>query len=109
MEKINSLLPSLREKKRYVAFEVLNSKDISAKTIRKLIEDSCISYLGELNYGKSGIMFLDDSFKDNKGILRVNNNNVNDLKACLSLIKEKNVRSLGTSGMINKVEALIAS
>ena len=109
IKKLKSLLPSLREKKRYVAFEVLSEDNTPKDTIKKLINESCLSYLGELNTAKAGIMFLDDVYKNNKGIIKTSVKSVNELKACLSLIKEKQIRSLVTSGMINKVEALIAS
>ena len=105
--KLKALLPSLREKKRYVAFEVMEKA--SPDAVRKAIESSCLSYLGELNYGKAGIMFLADEFKDDRGILRVEVKHLNDLKACLALTKDFQVRSLGTSGILNKAEKFIAS
>ncbi len=106
--KLKTLIPSLREKKRYVAFEVISSKKVSSSTIKKSIETSCLSYLGTLNYGKAGIMFLADKYSNNKGILRVETKHVNELKACLALIKDNTVRSLGTSGVLNKAENFIA-
>jgi ribonuclease P/MRP protein subunit POP5 len=114
IKKIKALLPSLREKKRYVAFEVISQSELESNSVKQEIDESCISYLGELNYGKSGIMFLSDKYKNNKGILRVEVKHVNDIKSCLALTKKiKNndviVRSLGTSGILNKAEKFIAS
>jgi ribonuclease P/MRP protein subunit POP5 len=107
--KIKALMPSLREKKRYVAFEIMSHDDINFQDAKKAVETSCLSYLGELGYGKSGIMFLADKYKNNKGILRVEVQHLNDLKACLALTKDIQLRSLGTSGILNKAEKFIAS
>ena len=103
------MLPSLREKKRYLAFEAMEENSVSSDAIKTAIEESCLSYLGELNYGKAGIMFLADEYRNNKGILRVEVKHLNDLKACLALTKEFRLRSLGTSGILNKAEKFIAS
>ena len=107
--KIKALMPSLREKKRYVAFEMMSHDDVSFQDAKNIIESSCLSYLGELSYGKSGIMFLADKYRKNKGILRVEVKHLNDLKACLALAKDVQMRSLGTSGILNKAEKFIAS
>lgn len=108
--KIKPILPSLREKKRYLAFEIISQDKIKDFTsVNNAIFNSCFSYLGELTMAKAGIMLLKDKYKNNKGIIRVNHKNINNLKSSLMLIKKINkqdviVRTLGLSGILKKAE-----
>ena len=102
-------MPSLREKKRFVVFEIISNNKFDEKQASDAINSQCLSFLGELGFSKAGIMFLPDKFKNNKGMIKVNNKYVNELKSCLALTKKINnedviVRSIGTSGIINKAE-----
>jgi len=73
-------------------------------------------FLGELGLAKAGIWLLPDKWNSAKqiGIIRVSHKHVNELKASLALIKNIDnspviVRSLGVSGMLNKVERFMIS
>ncbi len=101
------LLPSLKEKKRYLAFEV--SKPIKFKLVSKAIWDNVLNYLGTKGTAQAGIWLLNDKYKKNKGLIRVSNKHVDDLKTSLALIKKIDnkdviVKSLGVSGILNKAE-----
>ena len=101
------LLPSLKEKKRYVVYEV--EGNFNKQEVFREIEKSCLGFLGELGYGKAGIMVLKDIWKNNKGIVRVNNKYTEEVKMALGLIKTINnkkarVQSIGTSGIIDKAK-----
>ncbi|MFC1730915.1 Rpp14/Pop5 family protein [candidate division KSB1 bacterium] len=106
------LLPSLREKKRYLAFEILSEAKIKDySSVSKQIKQNSLDFLGELGLAKAGIMLIDDCWdKDKqKGILRVNNKYVNHAKASLVLInhigdKDVMVRSIGMSGSLKKAK-----
>ena len=108
--KIKPILPSLREKKRYLAFEIISKskiKDFSA--VSSAIWSSSLSFMGELGAAKAGIWVLPDKYneKTQRGIIKVSNKYVNELKASLALIKEIDgngaiVRSVILSGMLNK-------
>jgi|SRR3989344_2784452 len=105
------LLPSLREKKRYIAFNIISEKNLSKNSVVKAVQISCRSFLGELNYGKAGINVVDNLTNSKKGIVRVNNKYIDHVKASLILIKKvdgekvifKNVKS---SGVLNKLKGV---
>ena len=65
------------------------------------------SFLGELNLAKAGVIMLHN--KGNKGIIRVNNEYVDEVKVALALINDYNgnkvkIESIKVSGVINKLE-----
>jgi ribonuclease P/MRP protein subunit POP5 len=116
MKKIKPILPSLRERKRYLAFEIMSKDKLdSFPSVSKAIWQSALRYLGEKNTAKAGIWLLADKYKENaqKGLIKVGHKYVNDLKASLALMKqiegkEVIVRSLGVSGILNKAEKYTA-
>ncbi|MBI4141608.1 ribonuclease P protein component 2 [Candidatus Woesearchaeota archaeon] len=106
---IKPLLPALREKKRYVAFEVLLSKRNSFQEVSKALSSAFLFFLGELELAKAGIIMIANTFNVNaqKGVIRVNNKYVDHVKAALTFVKFVNqepviVRSLIVSGVLNK-------
>ena len=105
--KLKPLMPSLREKKRYIGFEVKTKEKITFSEAKKAIEDKMKEFIGTLGMANAGMIFLKD-WKDNKGIVRVNTKFVDHTKAGMALIKEVNekkakVQSLAVSGIINKI------
>jgi len=118
MNKIKALLPSLREKKRYIAFEVLDNArssygfDVVSDNIRL----SFLSMFGSVGLGNSGLWILKDKWdeKMKKGIIKINHRYVNALEASLTMVAKINgeqvmIRSLGTSGSLNRAEKYIAA
>ncbi|OIO61960.1 hypothetical protein COY26_01155 [Candidatus Woesearchaeota archaeon CG_4_10_14_0_2_um_filter_33_10] len=111
-KKIKPVLPSLREKKRYLVFEIISKKDIkSFSEVSSLIWQSSLSFLGEIETAKAGIWVLPDKWNQKKqmGMIKVNNKYVDKLKTVLALIKSFKkqqifVKSVGVSGMINKAD-----
>ncbi len=109
--KLKAIPSSLREKKRYVAFEVLSKDKMDIDSIKKAIEDSLKEYTGLLGLSKSNLYVLKDKWNSEKqrGILRVNNKMLEQLKASFSLIKEIKgnkvvINSVGVSGILKKCE-----
>ena len=103
-QKLKPLKPSLREKNRYLAYEVISKEKMSKNQTEKLIYNGLLRLLGELSIAKAGLMFI--KFNDNKGIIKVNNKYVNHLKSALALIKQSNliIKSLGVSGILKKTQ-----
>ncbi len=100
-----SVRSSLREKKRYVIYECIAEKPVTAQTLREEIRRKMLAWLGEYGYGAAGIMFLKD--QGNKGVIRVNTKYVDHVKTALALVQEINnaqviVKSVGVSGIMNK-------
>ncbi len=103
------LLPSLKEKKRYVAFEVISKERFNFNQVKKTIEEALFKYIGLLGTSKAGMQILPEKFKQNKGLIRINHKFTDYLKASFTLINKINnkkavVRSLGTSGILKKAE-----
>jgi len=112
-KRIKPLLPTLKEKKRYLAFEVISDEKLTFNQIANQIQDKSKEYLGLKGTANAGIQILKETFQKNKGVIRVNHKYVHDLKSSFLLIKKidgKNavIKSLGLSGTINKMKNLIA-
>lgn len=113
MSKIKPLLPSLREKKRYLVFKVISEKGID--NINSIKESIFLSYnnlFGEIGMAKAGLLMLNDKYNKElkRGIIKVNNKMLNNLKASICFIKtiEKQnviVKSIGVSGILKKAES----
>ncbi len=84
------LLPTLKERKRYILFQVISGEEIEKEIISQTVHDACLRFLGELGMAKAGIQFLQDSWNksEQKGIIRVSHKYVDHAKAALTLIKE---------------------
>lgn len=112
MTNIKPLLPSLREKKRYLVFEIISDDKITnLNSISNAILDSCHNFLGEIGMAKAGLLILDDKYNKEKqrGIIRVNNKMVNHLKGSLCFIKQIDnkqviIKSVGVSGILKKAK-----
>ena len=111
-KKTKPLLPTSREKKRYLAYEVISSARFNDATeISKAIYDAAKEFLGNLGMAKAGIIVLNDQFsqKTQRGIVRVDNKHVDDIKASFIFINsigthESAVRSVGASGILKKTQ-----
>lgn len=112
MAKIKPVLPTLRERKRYIVYEILSEDKISDfEPIKNSIDNSFLSLFGTSGMADAGIMHLKDKYDKNtqSGIIKVSHKNVGKLRSALALIKEieKNkviVRSLRCSGILKKVK-----
>ena len=113
------LQPSLRQKKRYILFEIIpqrtpqrnfeRSEEISFSEVKKAVEEALLKFLGEWGTAKAGPLLLGERYKNNHFILKVNHTAVDEAKAALILIKSmKNIpviiRSKRVSGSLKKLE-----
>ena len=109
---LKTLLPTLKEKKRYLVFEIVSKspikdyKDVSEQILAKSQE-----FLGILGMAKAGIQVM-PKYNSNtqRGLIKVNHKHVDELKAALTFIdkldnKEVIVNSIGVSGILKKAEA----
>ena len=97
------LLPSLREKKRYIVYKTISDNKIEPHQLQEAIKQQCLKFLGELGYAKAGIQII----KPN--IIRVDTKYLNETKMALGLIKDINnnkviVDVIGVSGIIKKAK-----
>ncbi|MCP3685882.1 MAG: hypothetical protein GY861_24810 [bacterium] len=108
--KMKRLLPSLREKKRYLVFEVISKSKLSRESAIKAIKQGMVGFLGEKDTAKANIAILNEwNSKTQRGLMKVNRNYVDQIKGALCLVKKAGrkeiiVKSVGVSGMIKKAK-----
>ncbi len=106
--KLKPILPSLREKKRYLAFEVISNHKKPLNEVEIAIQNSVLSFMGQLGAAKAGIMVLSNKWNHElqRGIIKVNNKHIDNLKAALAMTNHDNTifRSIGVSGVLRKSE-----
>ena len=110
--KLKPVLPSLREKKRYLAFEVISKEKINNfGDVSDAVMHYSLQFLGQLGTAKAGIMLLDNKWNSHaqRGVIKVGHKHVDAVKAALIFadkIDGKDVifRSIGVSGILNKAE-----
>ncbi len=103
-------MPSLRERKRYLAFEIISETPIeNFGAVSRSITGTALEFIGELGCAEAGMMILKDKYDsaNQRGLIRVNNKSLDKLRASLALIQQVGgqdviVRSVGTSGIIKK-------
>ncbi len=112
MTKIKPILPSLRGKKRYLVFEIISEQKIdNPNMVSEAILDSCHKYFGEMGMANAGLLVLNNKYNNEKqrGVIKVNNKMLNNLKASLCFVKTINgkpaiVKSVGVSGILKKAQ-----
>ena len=108
------LQSSLKQKKRYLVFEVVSDKKYSVSEIEREVFQALLTFLGEFGVAQASPMFLKEKFNQSKQrfILKVNHKSTKLIQAALSLIKTiKNtkviVKSLTTTGTIKKAKVVL--
>ena len=115
---IKPLKPSAREKKRYVAFEIISDLEKEKKfdflNVKKDIEKVMFEYIGVKGMSKAGLIWLPKDYIEDKGkgIFRISAKSLVDIKESLMFLKEisgDKVRLdvLLVSGMLKKVRLII--
>ncbi len=103
---IKAMAPSMREKKRYIAFEVVAEKQMPREAVAKELRETMNKLVGDLGMAKAGLIFLPD-WDNNKGVLKVSHKHTDIAKAAMALVKQINgnsviIRSIGISGILKK-------
>ena len=99
------LLPSLRAKKRYLAFELISEGPASRIDLVKEVAFSASSLLGDVTASECEIKVL--GFEDWKGIIQCSHIRVKETRASLATLtriggKRATLHILGTSGTIKR-------
>ena len=109
VQKIKPLRPSLREKKRYVVFQVISRQPVTAQQAADTIMSACRAFLGEIGMSKAGIIILHDKWQpaSQKGVLRVSHREIGNVRAALMMVKsidnrEAIITTRGMSGILKK-------
>jgi ribonuclease P/MRP protein subunit POP5 len=109
MLKLKPLRPSLREKKRYLVYQVQGAQTISMYELQKNLIEQLNTMLGVFDSASAGIMPIKYDSVTKKGILRLNHTAVQKVQACFVLIthlkKEPvHIKSCGVSGILKKAK-----
>ena len=115
-EKIKPLIPTLREKKRYMSFEIISRQSFDFSSVKKAIFDEYKNLFGEKGFSEAGLIMLSNKYFEEKksGIIRVSHKKTESLRVVLASIQKINgheaiIKSINTSGMLNKAEKSIAN
>jgi ribonuclease P/MRP protein subunit POP5 len=116
MAKLKALLPTLRERKRFVAFEVLSKgKKQPFAGVSRAIWHGMLALNGSKGAAQAGMLILPEKFNDKsqRGIIRVGHRSVDALKASMVLVQDIEnapaiVRSVGVSGSLKKATSYLA-
>ncbi len=108
------LLPSLKQKKRYVVFEVLSSKKFSFPEIKEEVEAALLRFFGQWGLAKSAPVLIKEKFNAEKQrfAIKINHKYIDELRAALTLSKKiKNtpviIKSIITSGTLKKASSYL--
>jgi len=103
------LLPSLRQKKRYIVFEILAEQKFSFHVIKTEIQNSLQRFLGYEGMAKASPMILAERFNEQQKrfMVKISNTSVDQVKAALVFSTHIQntpiiIRSLITSGTLKK-------
>ncbi|HSU72948.1 MAG TPA: Rpp14/Pop5 family protein [Candidatus Binatia bacterium] len=115
MQKLKPVMPSLREKKRYLTFEVLSDAKLDVTHVAKAVTHAVLEFVGELGMAQMGVIVLTDLYNRvrQRGVVRVSHVGVDRLKASLAFIHSIDghpvaVKSVAVSGNIIKAKKAIA-
>ena len=106
------LLPSLKERKRYILFKIDSKEEFSAVDVKKSVDNAIKDFIGELGISKAAPSFLSERYQNNQFIVKVNHKYVTEIVSAIILIKKiKNtpvlLRSVIISGTLKKVGSYI--
>jgi len=105
---VKPLLPTLKEKKRYLVYEIISKKKID-KDISFEIVKKATSFLGVFDAAKAGLRNVKYDVKKQKGVIKVSHKQLAKLKTSLALVneinnEEVNIHTIGVSGILKKAK-----
>ncbi len=99
-EKLKILQPTLREKSRYIKFQVLSEDKISYSDLEAAIWNTALEFYGEAGASKLSLWLIKNLYNDEKqiGVIRCDNKSVQQVLAVLGLVGR-----LGDSRVVFKI------
>ncbi len=88
MDRPKPLPSSLREKKRYVVFEVISDEEVSIDVLAEEIYRHGIELLGELGLSRLSMWVMKNMFNGSRGIVRVRPGGVEETRLILASIRQ---------------------
>jgi len=104
------ILPSLRERKRYMAYEIISNESHAFENAARAINESYRQLFGEQGMAEANISAMKADFHDNKGIIRMNHKATDRAKMAIAMIKnigksKATARSTTVSGTLKKAKS----
>jgi len=104
---LNSLPSSLRERRRYIIFEVMSRSKLDFGEVVESVWNAILDFVGQLKTGKASVWVVKDLYdsEEQRGAIKVTNDYVEDVRAAISLINEINDKKvifsvLGVTGTL---------
>ena len=87
-ERLKILLPTLREKERYISFQVISEEPITYSDLESAIWNQLLDFYGEYGISKTSMWLVKNLWdgKNQVGVIRCNNKSVPQVIAGLGLI-----------------------
>lgn len=108
------LLPTLKENKRYIIFEVISARQFSFPEIKQAVDSALQFFLGQLGLSKAAPLLLKEKFSQDRQrfVIKVNQKYTDEIKSALILSKKiKNtpviIKSIITSGTLKKISSYL--
>lgn len=108
---LQTLPSSLREKQRYIIFELISEKDHELGAVVEAVWDTVLDLIGEHGTAEANPWILKDLYDEEqqRGGIRVHKDHVEDVRAALALITkiggvETTVHVLGVTGTMDSAE-----
>ncbi|MBI4151644.1 hypothetical protein HY496_01625 [Candidatus Woesearchaeota archaeon] len=107
------LLPSLKQRKRYIVFQIRSEKQFTAAEVGDAVDQALLLFLGQLGIARASPQFIKERFQNNQFMLKVSHRYVDEAKSAIMLIKKiKNtpvlLHSITTSGILRKAATKIS-
>ena len=101
------LLPTLRQRKRYIAIEILSEFSIQRNALISAVSQTGCTLLGDVGYAKCGVSVL--GFENNVGIIQCWHTSVAEAISILAFITSVDnqkviIRAAGVSGTVKGAE-----
>ncbi len=87
-----NLLPTLKEKSRYLAFNAIYDGELNKKDVSKSITQSILRFFGEQGLSRMNLWFIEWDAEKKTGIAKVERNSLDMLRTGFVLTREINGR-----------------
>lgn len=107
-KKPKTLPPTLRDKQRYIAFQVIGERIFKSGEVNKAIWETSLRVLGELETAKAKVWLIRFDERTQTGIVRCDRDYVERVRIALTMLTQINgskaiIRTLGVSGTIKRL------
>ncbi len=105
-EKLKTLIPTLRVKKRFLKVKIKAYKKLSFEEVSKVLNQEVQFFMGAIDFSQSGFWILKDLFDEKKQelIIKTTTQLKDKVILSLSLLKDIDVEILRVSGTLKGVQ-----